>query len=351
MDGRLAAGFALAALAAACYDAGLALQALEARRIPHDHALRPSLFARLARRRVWLAGTALSILGWPLQIAALALAPLTLVQPTLALGLLLLLWLGVAWLRERVGAREIAATTVVIAGVAALALVAPEHTDSHAGAVELAAALTAAGLVACAPYLPGARARVPPVLVMLAAGTAYAWSAFSSKLIADELAAGRPLWVAVWAAATALVAAVGLLSEMTALQRRPATRVAPVVFVAQAAVPVLLAPLLGGERWSDTPLDGGVIVLALLAVAAGAAVLASSSAVSAMVDAAAHAPAASPSAAEELAGGHGGHAGRAQPRDERIQHERPSDGRMIERDLRDRPARELVDERLGTEPH
>jgi len=42
--------------------------------------LRPSLIGFLLRRRRWLLGTALGILGWPLQALALAFAPLALVQ-------------------------------------------------------------------------------------------------------------------------------------------------------------------------------------------------------------------------------------------------------------------------------
>ena len=95
MDGELALGFALALAAACCYETGYALQALEARRAPPERALRPSLVGHLLRRPVWVGGIALALLGWPLQIAALSQAPLTLVQPVLALGLLLLLALGV----------------------------------------------------------------------------------------------------------------------------------------------------------------------------------------------------------------------------------------------------------------
>ena len=53
---------------------------------------------------------------------------------------------------------------------------------------------------------------------------------------------------------------------MSALQSRPAIQVAPVVFVTQTLVPVVLAPLLLGERFSDTPLGG--IPLGALAGAA-----------------------------------------------------------------------------------
>ena len=43
---------------------------------------------------------------------------------------------------------------------------------------------------------------------------------------------------------------------MSALQARPAIQVAPVVFVTQTVVPVVLAPLLFGESFADTPLGG-----------------------------------------------------------------------------------------------
>jgi hypothetical protein len=70
---------------------------------------------------------------------------------------------------------------------------------------------------------------------------------------------------------------------MSALQRRPATRVVPIVFVVQICVPVLLAPVLGGESWSGTPLGGLVLVSFLGAVAAGAWLLGSTRSVSGIV--------------------------------------------------------------------
>ena len=63
---------------------------------------------------------------------------------------------------------------------------------------------------------------------------------------------------------------------MSALQERPAIQVAPVVFVTQTVVPVVLAPLLFGERFSATPLGGVPLALSLALLVAGAAVLARS---------------------------------------------------------------------------
>jgi hypothetical protein len=60
---------------------------------------------------------------------------------------------------------------------------------------------------------------------------------------------------------------------MTALGRRPATQVAPLVFVAETLAPVALAPLLLGERWPTSPGLALLLVAGLALVVAGAVVL------------------------------------------------------------------------------
>ena len=47
----------------------------------------------------------------------------------------------------------------------------------------------------------------------------------------------------------------------------------------QIVIPVVLAPLVGGEGWGGTPLGGAVLGAALVAIAVGAGLLASSPAV------------------------------------------------------------------------
>jgi drug/metabolite transporter (DMT)-like permease len=255
-------GAIAACAASSMYNLGLALQALDAREAPAGDALRAALLLRLARRRRWLAGTALNVLGWPLQTAALLLAPLTVVQPALAFGLALLLVVGARHLHEPVGVREALAVLGILGGVALLAATAPDASTQHAAPVALGAVLGGIGALALVPFaLPGRG-----VLMTLGAGAALAWSGLSTKLVADALHDGRPLLVLVWAAATGLASGVGLLAEMSALQRRPATQVAPVVFVVQVLVPVLAAPLLVGEHWHHV-----AGVLAGIAVVVGCA--------------------------------------------------------------------------------
>src|ERR1700758_3992475 len=102
----LVLGIAAAVGASTLYSLGIALQALDAREAPHEEHLRPALVVGLFRRSRWLLGTGMSILGFPLQGLALTLAPLVVVQPALAAGLLVLLFVGTRMLDEHAGRYE-----------------------------------------------------------------------------------------------------------------------------------------------------------------------------------------------------------------------------------------------------
>jgi uncharacterized membrane protein len=282
----LALGIVAAVAASALYNTSIALQALEARGVPRQHSLRPSLLGRLLRNRRWLAATGLGLAGWPLEIAALLLAPLTVVQPCLASGLILLLWLGVKRLDERPSRREWIAVAAIIAGVAGVALAAPERTTAHADTGTIALALLLVAIPIALPYVLRGRPAVAGSLAVLSAGCGYAWTAIASKLLTDELAAGTLLAAIAWLATAALSESLALLSEMSALQRRPATHVAPTMFAVQVLVPVLLAPLIFSESWGSTPLGGAVLVGAMAIAVGGTILLAGSAAVGAVIESA-----------------------------------------------------------------
>jgi hypothetical protein len=284
----LALGIAAAVGASVLYNTSIALQALEVRGVSREYSLRPSLIGKLLRNRRWLGATALGLVGWPLEIVALLLAPLTVVQPCLVSGLVVLLWLGATKLGESPGWREYVAVAAIVAGVAGVAWAAPERTTDHADTAALALALALVAIPIAAPYALRGRAVSVGMLAVLSAGCGYAWTAIASKLLTDELAAGVLLVGVVWLATAIASEGLALLSEMSALQHRPATHVAPAMFAIQVLVPVILAPLIFGESWAETPL-GGVALVAFMAVAlAGTMLLAGSKAVGAVI-AAAHA--------------------------------------------------------------
>jgi hypothetical protein len=262
--------------ASTLYSIGVALQSMDAKVAPHGFHLRIALARRLIRGRRWLLGTGLSMLGWPLQVIALFLAPLVVVQPTLAAGLLVLMVAGERMLGERAGRSEHVAMGAIVVGVAGIAIAAPSRSTAYVG--DLALYLVLAGLVICSllPYVLSFFHHPAPPLTMLSAGLAFGISGVSTKLAADALEKGQIGIAAGWVAATAIASALGALSEMSALQARPAIQVAPVVFVTQTVVPVVLALLLLGEDFPDTVLAGATLSVALALLVSGAALLARS---------------------------------------------------------------------------
>ncbi len=271
-------GIAAAIGASTLYSLGIALQAMDAKETAHSEHLRVALIRGLLTRSRWLLGTGLSILGWPLQVVALMLAPLVIVQPTLAVGLLVLLLIGDRMLGEHAGRYEYVAMAAIVIGVIGAALTSPPRaTTTGAEVLTVTLVLVGLGVASLLPYLIRAIGRRPGAIVtMLGAGFAFGWSGVATKLASDDLSAGHLLPAALWAISTAAASGVGVLSEMSALQSRPAIQVAPVVFVTQTVIPVALAPLLLGERFSQTSLSGAPLALSLALLIGGAAMLARS---------------------------------------------------------------------------
>jgi hypothetical protein len=280
---HLLLGILAAAAASTCYSLGIAVQALDAREAKPEDQLRLSLLRHLFSQARWLAGTGLTTLGWPLQIGALLLAPFVVVQPALAAGLLVLLAVGERVLGERPGRREVFAVCAIVAGVAGVAAVAPDRSTEHHGATILILVLTGLGLAALLPYLLRAFRRQAPLVTMLSAGLAFAWSAIATKLVADAASKGHWFAALAWALSTGVASGVAVISEMTSLQIRPAIQVVPVVSVVQTLVPVALAPVLLRENYFHDPVHGVLLLLALGVLLTGAALLASSPALIALM--------------------------------------------------------------------
>ena len=85
----------------------------------------------------------------------------TLVQPTLAVGLLLLLVLGVRILGEKVGPREIGAVILIIVSVGVFAWAAPREPGEVDRGPALVVALAILAAIAATPYVIGFIRRTP----------------------------------------------------------------------------------------------------------------------------------------------------------------------------------------------
>jgi len=273
----LVLGIGAAVGASTLYSLGIALQAMDAKQAPADEHLRVALIRNLLRRARWLTGTGLSVLGWPLQVVALLLAPLVVVQPTLAAGLLVLMFLAQRMLGEHAGRYEHVMMCAIVIGVIGAALTAPNRATAQASDLSITLVLVVLAVSSFVPYLFGVFGRRSPATVtMLGAGLGFAWSGVATKLASDDLSQGHLGLAAAWGLSTAVASGVAVISEMSALQGRPAIQVAPVVFVTQTVVPVALAPLLFSERFTDTPLGGIPLAASLALLIAGAAMLARS---------------------------------------------------------------------------
>jgi hypothetical protein len=273
----LVLGIGAAVGASTLYSLGIALQAMDAKQAPRSEHLRLALVWGLIRRARWLLGTGLSILGWPLQVVALLLAPLVVVQPALAAGLLVLMFLAERMLNEHAGRYEYFAMSAIVIGVIGAGVFAPPRSTTHSSEeLTITLVLVGLGLASLIPYLLQRIGHSRAEITMIGAGLAFGWSGVATKLASDDLSGHHLLAAALWGLSTAAASGVGVLSEMSALQSRPAIQVAPVVFVTQTVVPVVLAPLLLGERFGATPLSGGPLVASLLLLVVGAALLARS---------------------------------------------------------------------------
>lgn len=278
----VALGLIAAVGASVAFNVGIVLQAADARREPAEEGLRLSLLAHLARRRRWIAGFLLGGIGFGLQVAALALVPFVVVQPVLAAGLLLMLYLGVRLLGERVGVAEVAGVLGITAGIGLLAWGTPtgtEAVDSEAAVISVMGAMAVISLI---PF--ALRGRLDSAtFVIVASALAYGTSNIATKLVSDGAVSGAWILVGAWLAVAAVTGLVGLTAEMTALQRRPATFVVPVSFAIQTFLPVVLEPIYLTERWGTAALGGVPLIVGLLLVCLGAVAVAKTRAVSALV--------------------------------------------------------------------
>src|SRR5215813_6211419 len=151
----------VALLATTAYHLGLIVEKRALARLPAidaRHAVR--LLGVLLTAPSWLAGFVLMLYGFALQVIALTLAPVSIVQPVLGSGVVILLVLSRIVLRETLKRLELAcvlAMAVAIVAIALSAVGASDHVGHEASgwlmaAVAVPSSLVAVGLGARALY-------------------------------------------------------------------------------------------------------------------------------------------------------------------------------------------------------
>jgi drug/metabolite transporter (DMT)-like permease len=163
------------------FAASATLQKKEGVQVGTSHGF--SLLSALAKRSAWIGATILGLLGWG-AAAALSLAPIAVVMPVMGSGIGVMVVIGVRWLGERFGPRDLLAILLIGAGGTAAAILASGPVVRRPLSLEALLAVGAAAFV-CALI---ARRRRTAVGFGLAAGLLYGSVAVYTKEIGDRFA-------------------------------------------------------------------------------------------------------------------------------------------------------------------
>jgi len=260
----LAAGLLLALASAAALNVGYFLQQQEASKLPPLSLRKPlRSLATLLRNVRWTVGFFLGIGGWVLYVAALALAPLSLVQATSAGGIGLLALLA----RTRVR-REQVGVGLSMCGLLLLGISLGGGADpGGAGSVgAIVAWFACSAAFAALAAFPGARLLAPGAGLAAAAGVLYAAGDVGTK--AAVHGGGRLAFVPVLLACHGLA----FVALQLGFQRGGPLATAGVATLLTNSLPIAAGFVIFSES-----LPGGALgvlrVLAFLLVVAGAAAL------------------------------------------------------------------------------
>lgn len=264
----LTAGIVAASAAALLLNASYLVQHAGLATAPVIRPSRPLVTARaLLASRTWLTGALLSYCGLALNILALGLAPLSLVQSIIAAGLVVVA-LGAAWARRRrPGARELVAIALIVVALATLGVGAGARPAGAPSAMVLVAFEALAALGACAIAGRGPAGDAGPHRLGLAAGVLYG---ATNVALAALLASGRAAaLVTVAIVAGAAVTAGGFFAFQRGLQSGPATGVVTLMTAGTNVIAILGGLLVMGESLGARPalaaLHAGAFALVVVA--------------------------------------------------------------------------------------
>jgi hypothetical protein len=231
----------------------------------------------LFRSRWWSVGFLLATLGWGLHVAALSMAPLSLVQAVIAGGLALLAIPARRWFGVSVGMRDLVGLGLCAAGLSFLALTAGHGraNDTFASSTMLAfegGTLALVGVLLVA----SAHARLVSrgwILLAVAAGTSIGVSDVALKALAETVPASPLSVISPWTAMAIIGGIGGFLALARGLQLGE-----PVAVIVAFSASATLAAITGGVVVFGDPLGSDAIDVvarctAFVAVIAAAALL------------------------------------------------------------------------------
>jgi hypothetical protein len=263
--------------AAAVLGLSAAIDQRSTKKVKTREPLSPKLLADLARQPLWLIAIGANVVGFALQVVALAYGSLALVQPLLVCDLLFAVL--IAWVL-RGNANEpqpnmtsmwigVVVTTIGLAGFLAIGQPTPGHTQARLSMLPPLAIGYVVVVGACLAIAKRNRG-LQPLALATACGVSYGVAAFVIKLLTSEFGGGLGAVFTNWPIYVFIVVGpAGFILNQNALQQ--GTLLAPVQAIISVADPIISIAL--GVAWLDVRLRsspgaivGEIISFALLTV-------------------------------------------------------------------------------------
>ena len=231
----------------------------------------------LFRSRWWAIGWGVGAIAWGFHVAAMAIAPLSLVQAVMAGGLALLAIPAQAWFRITLGWREWTGLVLSAGGLALLALTAD---TSHAHSTYSLAALIAfeGGAVAIGASLlaHGSLGRVRSrdgLLLAIAAGLLVGVGNVAIKALTGTVSGDLLTLLSPWTAVTVVAGIMGFFALARGLQLGAAIQVIAISSIAANVAAIAGGVLVFGDPMGSDALGVVARSAAFAAVIAAAALL------------------------------------------------------------------------------
>jgi drug/metabolite transporter (DMT)-like permease len=240
-----------------------------ARMAPAVDASRPLRSARELFASRWFSlGMGVALAAWLLHVAAMSLAPLTIVQVVLAAGIVLIGVMADRFFGFTVGRREWAGLALTAAGLAAFALTAPGGGGAHSSfspsaMIAFEAVLCGVGAGLIAGPSAGAPRQHHGTMLGAATGILFGVSDVSLKALTGIVGAHGPLGVITspWLAITLIASVVAFFASAKSLQDGEAV---PVIAITSATANI--SAIAGGFLVFGDPLPSGALGICVQAV-------------------------------------------------------------------------------------
>ena len=285
------AGIAIAGLSAVLTGTGTVVEKIALQKLPDIHARRFwAMIRTLCASSQWLWGCALLLGGLVCQGLALTLAPISVVQPIFASGIVLLLVLSHFVLHDRLRSVEWFALALIVVALVLLGMSIDARVDHAGGPANLTDLLLAAiptavvGLtvfeVADRAHGSGRLRQLRAPLFGLAAGLLYGVAGLGLKSAATFVqryglvGSIRHLVVSPDLYLLAISMAMGLVLFQTGLQRCAASVVSPVNIVTSTTYVIAVGTVLFNEHLPSSPGPLGLRIAGFAGVVAGLVTLA-----------------------------------------------------------------------------